>query len=184
MKARPLFPIVLILSFILLVAGAACQRQEQQTGRKEQLTIVTTLFPLYDFTKNIVGDKALVTLLIPPGVEAHSFEPKAGDVMKVNTADLFVFTGRFMEPWADNLLKGADNKKIFVVDASKGVALEEGEHEHGSHSHNKREEQQNNGQHNHGKIDPHIWLDLANAQKMVTNIVEALEARDPDNNRR
>jgi len=180
MKARIIPFIVLMLGLIVFIVGTACQRQEQQTGKVKQLTVVTTLFPLYDFTKNIVGDKASVTLLLPPGVEAHSFEPKAGDLLKVNTADLFIFTGKFMEPWADNLLKGVDNKKILVVDASKDIALVEGENGH-RHSHGNGKKHNDLGQNNHGKIDPHIWLDFGNAQKMVTNILEALAARDPDN---
>ena len=181
MKERTILPIILIFSLMFVLTGVSCQRQEQQGVKAKQLTIVTTLFPLYDFTKNIVGDRASVTMLLPPGIEAHSFEPKAGDVLKVNTADLFIFTGKFMEPWADSLLKGADNKKLFVVDASKGVDLVEGDQEHRSHTQGKKEKNHDSESHAHGKIDPHIWLDLANAQKMVTNILEALEARDPDN---
>jgi zinc transport system substrate-binding protein len=164
---------------MFFVTGVSCQRQEQRGGRVKQLTVVTTLFPLYDFTKNIVGDKASVTMLLPPGIEAHSFEPKAGDVLKVNTADLFIFTGRFMEPWADSLLKGADNKKLFVVDASKGITLEEDDQSH--HSHGKGQINRESDGRAHGKIDPHIWLDFTNAQIMVTNILKALETRDPDN---
>lgn len=181
MKIRIISFIVLFLGFILFVTGVACQRQDRQPGRTKQLNIVTTLFPLYDFTKNIAGDKAFVTLLLPPGVEAHSFEPKAGDVLRVNTADIFIFTGKFMEPWADSLLKGVDNKGLLVVDASKGITLVKGEDEHHDHRHGKVEKHHDNDGHNHGRIDPHIWLDLANAQKMVITILEALEVRDPDN---
>ena len=180
MKVRTIFPIVLMLGLIVLIVGTACQRQEQQAGKVRQLTVVTTLFPLYDFTKNIVGDKASVTLLLPPGVEAHSFEPKAGDLLRVNTADLFIFIGKFMEPWADNLLKGVDNKKIIVVDASKCIALVDGENGH-RHSQEDGKKHNDFGHSNRGKIDPHIWLDLGNARKMVTNILEALAARDPGN---
>ena len=120
----------IILSLIFFIAGTACQRQEQKAGKAKQLNVVTTLFPLYDFTKNIAGDKVSVTLLLPPGVEAHSFEPKAGDMLRVNGADLFIFTGKFMEPWADGLLKGVDNKGLLVVDASTGITLMEEKEDH------------------------------------------------------
>jgi zinc transport system substrate-binding protein len=156
-------PTILILALFLLVAGTACQRQEQQVAKAKKLTVVTTLFPLYDFTRNIAGDRATVTLLLPPGVEPHSFEPKAGDMLRVNAANLFIFTGKFMEPWADGLLKGVDNKGILVVDASTGITLMEEEG------------------HDHGKVDPHLWLNFANAQKMVNNILEALVRADPAN---
>jgi len=181
MKAGTIHSIILMLGLILLVAGSACQRQEQQTGKVRQFTVVTTLFPLYDFTKNIAGDKASITLLLPPGVEAHSFEPKAGDMLRVNGADLFIFTGKSMEPWADGLLKGVDNKGLLVVDASKGITLMQREDDHHDHGHGKGEKQGKESHHDHGRIDPHIWLDLANAQKMVSNILEALVVKDPGN---
>jgi zinc transport system substrate-binding protein len=172
--------IILILGLFFLVAGIGCQRQEQQAGKVKRLTVVTTLFPLYDFTKNVAGDKASITLLLPPGVEAHSFEPKAGDMLRVNAANLFIFTGKFMEPWTDGLLKGVDNKGILVVDASTGITLMEGENDH-HRVHEKTKEHDKEDQHDHGKIDPHIWLDFANAQKMVGTIREAFIAKDPSN---
>ncbi len=174
---------MLILGSFLLVTNTACQRQDQRAGKSKQLNIIVTLFPLYDFTKNIAGDKASVVLLLPPGVEAHSFEPKAGDMLKINGADLFVFTGKYMEPWADGLLKGTDNKGLLVVDASNGITLMEGEKkQHGEgNGHDKGEKHKEDGHHDHGKIDPHIWLDLGNAQKMVSTILEALTIKDPAN---
>ena len=171
----------IILSLLFFIAGTACQRQEQKAGKAKQLNVVTTLFPLYDFTKNIAGDKVSVTLLLPPGVEAHSFEPKAGDMLRVNGADLFIFTGKFMEPWADGLLKGVDNKGLLVVDASTGITLMEGEDDHHDHGHGKGEQHGKESNDHHGKIDPHLWLDFANAQKMVSNILEALVVKDPAN---
>lgn len=172
---------ILIFSLILFLVGAGCQHREQEAVEAKKLSVVTTLFPLYDFTKNIAGSKARVTLLMPPGVEAHSFEPKAGDVLKVNNADVFVFTGQYMEPWAYGLLRGVDKRELVVVDASKGITLEEGKQEHGDHKDEKGEKDRTGGSHAHGKIDPHIWLDLANAQKIVANILGALLTVDPDN---
>ena len=168
----------IILSLLIFIAGTACQRQEQKAGKAKQLNVVTTLFPLYDFTKNIAGDKVSVTLLLPPGVEAHSFEPKAGDMLRVNAADFFIFTGKFMEPWADGLLKGVDNKGLLVVDASTGITLMEGkEGHHPDHGKGKKYDKEDH--HDHGKIDPHLWLDFAIAQKIVDNILAAMITRDP-----
>lgn len=171
---------IVLLSLFIFVAGAACQRQEQKVGMAKQLNVVATLFPLYDFTKNIAGDKVSVTLLLPPGVEAHSFEPKAGDMLRVNGADLFIFTGKFMEPWADGMLKGVDNKGLIVVDASTGITLMEEKEDHPP-DHGKDKKHVKEDHHDHGKIDPHLWLDFANAQKMVSNILEALVVKDPAN---
>jgi len=173
------FSLYVLLVLVLSLMGAACHRQEQQVGKTKGLTVVTTLFPLFDFARNIAGDKATVLLLLPPGVEAHSFEPKAGDVLKVNTADIFISTGKFMEPWADGLLKGVDNKELLVVDASKGITLLEGEDGHVHHNSDKGEEHSEGGRHKSGAIDPHIWLDFGNAQTMVSTVLGALIAKDP-----
>jgi zinc transport system substrate-binding protein len=163
---------------MLFVATTACQRQEQLTGKAKRLTVVATLFPLYDFTKNIAGDKVSVTLLLPPGIEAHSFEPKAGDMLRVNGADLFIFTGKSMEPWADGLLRGVDNKGLLVVDASTGITLMEEKEDHPP-DHGKVKKHVKEDHHDHGKIDPHLWLDFAIAQKIVDNILTAMITRDP-----
>jgi zinc transport system substrate-binding protein len=170
------------MMFVLLFAFEACQKTGQTTAEQKKLQIVTTLFPLYDLTKHITDDKATVTLLLPPGVEAHSFEPKPGDMMKINAADLFIYTGKYMEPWVENIVKSVDNKKLLVIDTSKGIALKEGsgddDHDHQQIGLHKPEGVY---EHSHGKYDPHIWLDFVNAQKMVDNILEGLMQRDPVN---
>jgi zinc transport system substrate-binding protein len=168
--------------FILLVflALASCHRNSESSGERGRLKVVTTLFPLYDFSRNVGGEKAEVTLLLPPGIEPHSFDPKPRDILTINEADLFVFTGSFMEPWAASLIKSIHGKKLVVVDASKGVTLlpeipaeepegdEQGRHDSSNHP---------------GSIDPHIWLGLDNAQKMVDNILAGYVQKDPQNTR-
>ena len=67
------------------------------------------------------GDRVEVRLLLPPGVEPHNFEPKPEDVARLSRADVFVFTNRYMEPWAAAMLKGVENPKLVVVDASAGA---------------------------------------------------------------
>ena len=153
--------------FVLIFAASACKKKERIEKDHSRPVVVTTLFPLYDFTKNIAGDKAIVTLLLPPGVEPHSFEPRPGDLMRVKDADLFIYTGKFMEPWVEGILKGVDNKKLLVVDASKNVVLIEG-----------AGEGDNGG---HGRIDPHIWLDMSNSVKMIDNILNGLIQQDAGN---
>jgi zinc transport system substrate-binding protein len=149
-------------------------REDRGTG----VQVVTTLFPLYDFARNVGGEKAHVTLLLPPGVEPHGFEPRPKDMLFVNQADIFVYTGSFMEPWAASIIKGTDAKKLVVVDASEGAVLQsetaggthEGHEGHGARAENGKE-----------PVDPHIWLDLGNAQKMVDNICAGFVRRDPGN---
>jgi zinc transport system substrate-binding protein len=168
--------ILLIVAVICATLLSACQKREAEAPVKKRLTVVTTLFPLYDFARTIGGDRADVILLLPPGIEPHTFEPKPADVMKVAKADIFVFTNEYMEPWAKSFLKGLPARDITVVDASKGVTLQKGapeeehESEHGEENH-----------HHHGGMDPHIWLDFANARIIVDNIASAMVDKDPGN---
>lgn len=161
--------LVALLGVVLLTPG--CRKHQEQNGK---LQVVTTLFPLYDFAKRIGGDKAQVSLLLPPGVEPHSFEPRPEDIVRVNHADLFIYTNKFMEPWAASVVAGVDKGRVIIVEGGKGVPLmpapDLGEDEHG-HGHG----------HDHGGMDPHIWLDFDNARMMVANILAAFTARDPAN---
>lgn len=159
--------------FMLTIIMVGCQKKEQTPAEQQRLQVITTLFPVYDFTRNVTGDKANVTLLLPPGVEAHSFEPKPGDILRINSVGLLIYTGKYMEPWIENVLKGIDNKNLLVVDASRGITLRESGADMDDHGHKER--------HGHGKLDPHIWLDITNAQRMVDNILEGLSRKDPAN---
>jgi zinc transport system substrate-binding protein len=133
----------------------------------KKLQVVTTLFPLYDFAKSIGQDKAQVTFLLPPGVEAHSFEPKPSDVILINQADIFIYTGKIMEPWAEDIVKSITNKNLLVVDAGDGINLIPAVfHDLDGPA---------------GSMDPHIWLDFDNAKMIVNSIKEAFIEKDPEN---
>jgi zinc transport system substrate-binding protein len=163
-----------LLPLICVALLCACHKKEAPAPAEKKLVVVTTLFPLYDFARVIGGDKADVSLLLPPGIEPHTFEPKPADVMTVNRADIFVFTNEYMEPWAKSFLKGLPTHNITIVDTSKGVTLmKAGPEEEG--------EEAEHGDHHHGGMDPHIWLDFANARIMVDNILAGMVAKDPAN---
>ncbi|MCA1794925.1 MAG: zinc ABC transporter substrate-binding protein [Desulfobacteraceae bacterium] len=119
--------VTVMLMTVCSSAGAAA------SGQAEKLKVITTLFPLYDWARIIGGDKAEVTLLLPPGVESHSFDPTPKDAVKINKADLFIYTGKYMEPWAENVIKGTTNKSLLVIDSSHGIELV-GEHGHDAHA--------------------------------------------------
>jgi zinc transport system substrate-binding protein len=168
----------LALFVATMLVWSACQRQEQIPAA-DKLKVVTTLFPLYDFVRNVGREKVEVSLLLPPGVEPHSFEPKPNDIVRVNKANVFIYTNKFMEPWATDILRGAGRSDLLVVDSSTGATfLPAGEQ--------KREAGERVGEHREENrhalgMDPHIWLSIPNAQKMVDNIAAGLAARDPVN---
>lgn len=167
--------LLLCLLAILGVALSSCAKKGAIEGGNKRITVVTTLFPLYDFARTIGQDQVDVTLLLPPGVEAHSFEPRPADLIRINTADVFVYTGPFMEPWVAGLLKGLTNKSLVVVDASQGINLLDATGTHEEEESTAKAE----AEHGHGRFDPHVWLDFANAQKMVDHIAAALGEKDP-----
>lgn len=156
----------LLLMLLMMLLFPACSKQGK-SGASGKLQVVTTLYPLYDFTRVVGEDAVAVSLLLPPGVEPHSFEPRPEDMMTVAKADLFIYTNSGMEPWAEKLLGGVSRN-------GKPVKLEAGQGAHytnaaGSSGHDHKE----------GAKDPHIWLDIANAMQMVDNIANALAAGDP-----
>ncbi len=154
------------------------------------MEVVATLFPQYDFAKQIGGDKVNVTLLLPPGAESHTYEPTPQDMIKVNESDLFVYTGEEMEPWASNLISGMKND-INVLDLSTTVNLinvEEFEKEHGYEDNENNSEEMGNkedehsvGDEHHHSYDPHIWLNPLYAIQMIRSIENELCKVDPEN---
>jgi len=158
--------ITLLYLCLLSLFIVSCDNGDQVIKQHQKLAVVTSLFPLYDFAKNIGKDRVDVSLLLPPGVEPHSYEPKPGDIIRIHEADVFIYTDAAMEPWAAKILQAIENKNLLVVEAGKGIPLmKEASAEDGGH----------------GGTDPHIWLDFANTQHMVDTICEGFSAKDPAN---
>lgn len=166
-----------LLCLFILAFGSACSKEKSPAAGPKKVVVVTTIFPLYDFCRQIGGDRVEVSLLLPPGVEAHSFEPKPDDIIRISRADLFIFTNRNMEPWAADILTGTRSRRTLPVDASVGVTFL---HPTGEKSHGRQKREGTPDGHNHD-IDPHIWLSPANAATMVDNICAGLVRQDPAN---
>lgn len=134
-----------IFSFILV----GCGQTATQPNNEGPLNIVTTFYPMYDFTKNVVGDTADITMLIDGTIEPHDYEPSAKDLAKIQNADVFVYNSEEMETWVSSVLKSINTDKVTVIDASKGITLMAGEQE--SHDHDDDvDHEEHNGLHVHG----------------------------------
>lgn len=162
----------------LLMLSACNSNSAGVPAQAGKLRVVTSLFPLYDFARSIAGRNAEVTLLMPPGVEPHSFEPKPDDIVRISKAGLFVYTNPVMEPWAATILRGIDRKGLRVVNAGTGITYqaaapreERDDHDH-HHDHDALHA---------GGLDPHIWLDFGNDQLIIDNILAGFVAADPAN---
>ncbi len=162
--------ISLIFFLFLLFLLSACQPSKESDREDKKIMVIATIFPIYDFACNIGGDKIKVTMLLPPGTDAHHYELKPEDIKKVSKADIFLFTNFEMEQWAYKIINAAEkNTNMLAVETGAGAFLlpfNDGEEEHGNHI---------------SKFDPHLWLDLDNAQKMVDNIAAALIKKDSGN---
>ena len=172
---------VFIMYIFLSLIFLSCQKRETVPAGDKTIKVVTTLFPVYDFAKNVGGKRVQVELLLPPGMEPHSFEPKPGDIRKISDADVFIYTGKFMEPWIEDVLKGVPNKNLLVINTSMGIVLAEDRDLAEHHKYEKKSESQREHHHEYNGKDPHIWLDFSNAQTMVENILNGFITKDPAN---
>ena len=122
------------------------------------MKVVTSFYPVYEFTKQVVGDEGEVSYLIPAGSEAHDFQPSTKDVADIEKADTFVYLNENMETWVPKVEKSINTKNTKIIKASQGMVLlpgtEEEDHDHGGEEH-------------HHEYDPHVWLSPKRSQKLV-----------------
>ena len=150
----------------------------------EKFTIVTSIFPEYDWVMNILGEKAAeadVTLLLDKGVDLHSYQPTADDIIKISTCDIFIYVGGESDKWVDDVLKSAVNKDMTIINLietlgnyvkeEKTVEGMQEEEEH-SHEHGDDEEKE---------YDEHVWLSLKNAVKICRETEKKISEKDPEN---
>lgn len=152
---------------------------ETEEASADKLKIVTTIFPEYDWVRQIAGDQILnmeLTMLLDNGVDLHSYQPTADDIMKISDCDIFVYVGGESDEWMEDALKEAVNKDMQVInllevlgDSVKTEEMVEGMQET-EHDHEHEEE-----------ADEHVWLSLKNTQTLSDAIASALETADPAN---
>lgn len=170
---------------------------ESKSEETKKLSIVTTIFPAYDWVKQVVGDNKNVEIsfLIDKGVDLHSYQASAADIAKITDSDLFVYVGGESDDWAEDIIKENPNLKyINMVDSIGEAALaeelvegmqdeEDHDHEGEEHAHEEGEHAHEEGEHEDGEeeIDEHVWLSIKNAETIVSAIEAKLAEIDPDN---
>lgn len=165
--------ILIFLIISMLFSLSACGKGAYEIGDGE-LTIVTTVFPAFDFARVIAGERASVCLLVPPGSESHSFEPTAQDILKIRNCDLFICNGGESEAWVEEILDGIDGDVNVLCMLDCVEALEE-EVKEGMQS---TEEE---GEEDEPEFDEHVWTSPLNAIKISDAICEKLCAADSAN---
>ena len=176
------------LSSLLIPFCASCN----STGSGDKMSIVTTIFPEYDWVMNVLGEKkdnADVTLLLDNGIDLHSYQPTPKDIVTISKCDLFIYVGGESDEWVDDALKQAINKDMKVInlmetlgDAVKEEEVIEGmEEEDHDHDHEEGEEHDHEEEEEEVEYDEHVWLSIKNAEVVVKEIGKSLAAIDKDN---
>ncbi len=135
-----------------------------------KLKIISTVFPPYDLARQIAGDNAEISILLPPGSEIHNYEPSAKDMIAIRNCDIFLYIGGENEQWAEKLINSNDTENVTAVkliDYVPALSEDEDEHEH-DHEH----------EHEH-ETDEHIWTSPKNAQLMLSAVYDAICKVDP-----
>ena len=146
--------IIFIILTLFIFSG--CSHTYEDNSKP---TVYTSFYGMYDFARTIAGEKATIINLLPTGVDAHDWEPGTHDIIGLNKADVFIYSGMGMEHWTEDIIKSLDNKDIVLIEASSGITPISGKN----------------------NTDPHVWLNPQNAIKELSNICEGLCLADKEN---
>lgn len=182
---------VMVATIVMVCCFSACGSLNGASAASgsDKFQIVTTIFPEYDWVMNVLGDNpsnAEVTMLLNNGVDLHSYQPTADDILKISTCDMFIFVGGESDEWVEDALKEATNKDMVVINLLEALGdsvkkeemvegMQEDEHEDeeaDEHEHDKEEEVE---------YDEHVWLSLRNAATLADCISKELQRIDAAN---
>lgn len=178
------FSAVLFSILIIALSLCACQ-QNEITQESEELKIVCTVFPQYDYIKNILGSSENVSLLVETGGDLHSYQPTARDILEISRATMFVHIGGSSDNWVDSAINAAQNPDLIRVSLSDMVelceveSLEEHKHSHADSSLHAHDHEHIDGE--TCEADEHIWLSIKNSIIITQNLCEIICGADPEN---
>lgn len=191
--------IFFILLTVMLTLTACNKTSDVENKTKEtvkKLKIITTIFPQYDFTREIVKDKADVQMLLKPGAEAHSYEPSPQDIKDIEESDILIYVGGENDVWVEKVLASLNKKpstfKLIDMVETVDEVIKEGmedshDHSHEDEIHKHDEEKHDDHNHEHeahtheGEIDEHVWTSLKNAALITERLAKIYGAQDVEN---
>lgn len=171
---------ILLIAVMTVLGLAACGRNlSKNSSENGKIKVVTTIFPEYDWVKQIAGEQASdmdITMLLDNGVDLHSYQPTATDIMKISDCDLFIYVGGESDAWVDDALKEAVNKNMKVINLLDvlGDSVKEEEVVEGMQAEEAGEEEEE------PEYDEHVWLSLKNARVLCKAIADNLSAIDSE----
>ena len=167
---KPLTTLIIIA--LIASQAAACRNDVDTYSSDGKLSVVSTIFPYYDFVREISGGKVMNTMLLKPGAESHSYEPTPQNIIRIQNCDLFIYTGGESDTWVRRILDSLDTSKMKILKIMECVAeLKVEQHEqHEQHDHNVE-----------SGYDEHVWTSPKNAALIVKVITDALCVIDQAN---
>ena len=172
-----------VLSISITFAGIHTAEAKTTENTDKKLNIASTIFPEYDWTRAILGDRAddvNLTMLLDNGTDLHSFQPAVKDIMKVSSCDLLIYVGGESDQWIEDALESAQNKDMKTINLMEvlGDSIKEEETVEGmqesEHDHDHEDEEEK-------EYDEHVWTSMRNAEVICDAIAETLEEMDPEN---
>ena len=182
-KLVSIFLSIVIICSLFSISG--CGKTEKVQKSDGKISIVTTIFPYYDFVRQLAGDKADVRLLLSPGSDPHSYEPTPSDIVAIENCDLFIYNGGESDEWVDGVLSSIENKNVKVMKMMEYVTLRHEQSMDHNHEHAEHEDMDDNDEgHDHEEgeeYDEHIWTSIRNAERMSASIADELISLDSKN---
>ena len=175
--------------FTIAFCATACGKTQEDDGR---LHVVAAIFPLYDWTREIIGEtvpEVELTLLVNDGTDLHSYQPSASDLINISTCDVFLYVGGASDVWVEDALKNVTNPDMQVINlmdvlGSRAVeeeiiaGMQHSHEEHDAQEHQEDGHTEDDHNHENNSYDEHVWLSLNNAVLFVNHISEVLASVD------
>lgn len=158
---------------VLMLFFCGCSYSKPQ--KSERLSVVCSIFAPYDFARQVAGDRADVKMLLPTGVESHSYEPTPKDIIELENADVFFYVSEHTETWVTQIIDSISDSKVQKVEIADSLGININGHEHEHHYGDDHDD------HDEGETDEHIWTNLDTAADMVNCIAKTMGGLDPDN---
>lgn len=188
---------VCMLMIILSMIFCGCARLENEENGEnsistsketDKLRIVTTIFPQYDFVRQIAGEKVSLQMLLKPGEETHSYEPTPQDIIAIQKADLFIYVGGENDSWVEDILESPEMNQVNTLrlvdcvdtleeEQVEGMQEERGEYDHdeeAGHEEDTDEHTTHKAEEHDHTMDEHVWTSPKNAARIVNEITEQL----------
>jgi zinc transport system substrate-binding protein len=163
-KTQTILAVTIIVIVLVGIVAGFYLLNSQQASSGSNLKVLATFYPLYDFAKNVGGNKVDVSILVPETVDVHDFDPTPSSIASVASADVLIYNGAGLEPWISSVVNAADNPNLKLVDSSAGIQLLQVPPQFQS---------------NNQTYDPHVWLDPVLVKQQVDNILNGLAEADP-----